>query len=84
MTTDGKNIVFKWDGYFKPTPALLRKVGDSFLGAMPVLQVAVIATSWSQPVKDGWIIGIAITCTIAKFVSNFFTTEEPQEPQNNP
>ena len=68
-------IKFKIKSYYEPTPAKMRKLGDSLLGASQFL------TGYAIVMEEKW---LAFTCiaigTIGKFMTNFFVEEE--EPQD--
>lgn len=60
------------DKYYKPTPKLWRKIGDSLLASSVTITTYAICNDYK---------GIAITAlimgTVGKFISNFFTEETP-------
>jgi len=66
-------ITFSWNGYWQPTPALIRKVADSL---MIGLQFAggYIAIGTSSHLG----IALMISGTCLKVISNFFTDNPPQ------
>lgn len=65
-------IKFKIKSYYEPTPAKMRKLGDSLLGVSQFL------TGYAIVMEEKW---LAFTCiaigTLGKFMTNLFT-EEPE------
>ena len=59
---------FTWKGYWKPTPLILRKIGDALLAVFSMLSVSSIAT-------DHKYVGIAtlVIGVLGKILSNFFS-----------
>ena len=60
--------------YFKPTPKKWRKLGDALLA------VSTTATTYAIASDHKW---IAIACliigSVGKFLTNFFTEDEPKQ-----
>jgi len=69
---------FDWGSYFQPTPKLIRKIGDTFLGVGSALSTTTLITALN--VEDAkiqkvlTIVGIStiVLTAIGKFLSNFF------------
>ncbi len=68
-------VIFDINGYYKPTPVNIRKLGDAMLGASQFL------TGYSVIMEERW---LALACiafgSIGKFITNFYT-EIPSEQQ---
>lgn len=61
---------FDPNGYYKPTPAKLRKLGDALLGSSQFL------TGYAIIMDEKYIaIGCIVIGTIGKFLTNFFTED---------
>jgi len=69
-----KQIKFDLQGYYKPTPANFRKLGDALLGASQFLTG--YAVIMDEKILALICIGIG---TLGKFLSNFFTEENTPE-----
>lgn len=62
---------FDWNGYFKPTPKLFRKVGDALLG------VSMMGVGFAIVEESKWIaITLLVTGVVGKFLTNFFKEDE--------
>jgi hypothetical protein len=76
-----KETKFSWDGYWKPTPLRLRKLGDALLGIFSIASVSSVITDHKELGIASLIIGI-----IGKTLSNFFSeepvTESPEDQQD--
>jgi hypothetical protein len=68
---------FTWKGYWKPTPLILRKIGDALLAVFSMLSVSSIAT-------DHKYIGIAtlVIGVLGKILSNFFSDNQINQDGN--
>ena len=65
-----RRIRFKLDGYYKPTPAKMRKIGDTLLGMSQFL------TGYSIIMEEKWLALLCILIgTIGKGFTNFFTED---------
>ena len=64
-------IKFNWKSYFKPTPKLIRKAGDSLLLVSTFISSYGIIEGHTELAITALIIGV-----IGKFLSNFFKDEE--------
>ena len=62
---------FSWNGYWKPTPKLIRKFADSLLIFTMSLSTASFATD-----HEKWAFGLMIAGALAKFASNFFSEDK--------
>lgn len=58
---------FNWNNYFKPTPKLFRRIGDSLLVACTF---GMGISFFSEKYTLMLVLGVA--CVVAKFVTNFF------------
>ena len=63
---------FTWKGYWKPTPLILRKLGDALLGIFSIASVSSTITDHKNLAIASLIIGI-----VGKVLSNFFSEEAP-------
>lgn len=70
---------FGWKHYFSPTPKRLRVFGDSLAAAGTL--GASIAVLNGHPIAGTVIMVVAV---VGKFISNFFTEEEPKDGNINP
>ena len=61
---------FTWSGYWKPTPKEIRKIADSILAAGMTMATYSIFNS-----HEKLALSVMVACGIAKFVSNFFTSD---------
>ncbi len=73
-----KETKFSWDGYWKPTPLRLRKLGDALLGIFSIASVSSVITDHKELGIASLIIGI-----IGKTLSNFFSEEPVTESPEN-
>lgn len=62
---------FSWKGYWKPTPKLFRKIGDTLLGVFSITSVASIINDDKQLAIISLVIGV-----VGKLLSNFFTDDQ--------
>lgn len=63
---------FHWNGYWKPTPAKIRKIADAIVGATTF---AGSILTLNNDTKIGTTVFIA--GFLAKILSNFFSEHEP-------
>ena len=61
-----------WKEYWKPTPKLFRKIGDSIMTFGAALTVALAG----MEVDKGWVIFAAVCGPLGKVLSNFFTDDD--------
>lgn len=66
---------FSWKGYWKPTPLILRKIGDALLGVFSIVSVSSVITEHKDLAIASLVIGV-----IGKILSNFFC-ETPVETE---
>jgi hypothetical protein len=71
---------FSWDGYWKPTPIILRKIGDALLGAFSIVSVSSVITEHKELAIASLVIGV-----LGKILSNFFSDSPvaPEEEQQD-
>jgi hypothetical protein len=78
---------FDWDSYFQPTPKLIRKIGDTFLGVGSALSTTTLITALNtddaKMQKILTIVGIStiVLTAVGKFLSNFFKEESDDVQQ---
>jgi hypothetical protein len=77
-TTFIKTHYMKTSHYWKPTPVLMRKIGDSILAAGTLGGTLAAAGQYK------WLgIVIFIACVLGKFITNFFKVDDvTTDPQN--
>ena len=69
-----RNTKFGWKEYFKPTPKRIRVFGDS-LAAAGTLGASIAVLNGHTVVGTS----VLILAVAGKFMSNFFTDEEPKK-----
>lgn len=73
---------FDWKGYFEPTPKLIRKVGDTFLGVGSALSTTTLITALNtddaKMQKVLTVVGVStiVLTALGKFLSNFFKEDD--------
>ena len=66
-----KETKFGWDSYFKPTPQLFRRIGDSLLVACTLASTYTVLQDYKVVTLVILFLGI-----VGKFMTNFFSETE--------
>lgn len=67
----------KLSDYYKPTPALFRKVGDAILVGSTSLAALFMGAPIDEHKKNWIIFGLNVFGVLGKIATNFFKDEEP-------
>jgi len=63
-------VKYGWSKYRKPTPDLMRKLGDGILASSTLISTYAVAEEWKVVALCSILLG-----AVGKFMTNFFTKE---------
>lgn len=70
----------KLSNYYKPTPALFRKIGDTVLFGCTALSALMMGAPIDEHTKTWIIFCLNVFGVLGKIVTNFFKDEPSDEP----
>jgi len=73
--------IMKISDYYKPTPTLFRKIGDTILVGCTSLAAMMMGTPIEEHTKTWLIFSLNVFGVMGKMVTNFFKEDETKNPE---